>query len=100
MIKGNDTLPYKETMEVRNGDTVYLGACYTFEKINGEIVNQSDKRCLRQGLWIITDSLGNHRTGNYSNSNKVGIWKWTDKNGKLLKETEEISSGNDTYLVK
>jgi hypothetical protein len=66
MIKDNDTLPYQETMEVReNGDTVYLGACRTFEKVNGHIINQSDDQCLRQGLWTITDSLGNYWTGNY-----------------------------------
>lgn len=88
-------------MEVReNGDTVYLGACWTFEKLNGQIVNQSDDHCLRQGLWTITDSLGNYWTGNYHDNNEIGIWKQFDKNGKLLKETEEVSFGKDTYKVK
>lgn len=101
MVKGNDTLPYQETMEVReNGDTVYLGACQTFEKINGQIVNQSDGNCLRQGLWTITDSLGNYWAGNYHDNNQVGIWQQFDKSGKLIKETEEVSFGKDTYKVK
>lgn len=101
MIKGDDTLPYQETMEVRdNGDTVYLEACCTFEKVNGQIFNQSDDHCLRQGLWIITDSLGNYWTGTYHNGNKKGIWKCFDKNEKLLKETEQVSFGKDTYKVK
>ena len=101
MIKDNDTLPYQETMEVReNGDTVYLGACRTFEKVNGQIVNQSDDHCLRQGLWIINDSLGNYWTGTYHNSNEKGIWKRFNKRGKLLKETEKVSFGKDTYKVK
>lgn len=101
MVKDNDTLPYQETMEVReNGDTVYLGACRTFEKVNGQIINQSDDHCLRQGRWTITDTLGNYWTGNYHDNNEVGIWQQFDKNGKLLKETEEVSFGKDTYKVK
>lgn len=100
MIKDNDTLPYKLEMEIRDGDTMYLGACRTFEKINGQIVNQSDEHCLRQGLWTITDSLGNYWTGNYHNNNEVGFWKRFDKSGKLLTETEEVSFGKDTYNVK
>ena len=100
MIKDNDTLPYKLEMEIRDGDTTYLGACWTFEKVNGQIINQSDDHCLRQGLWIITDSLGNYWTGNYHDNNEVGIWKKFDKSGKLLKETEEVSFGKDTYKVK
>lgn len=101
MIKDNDTLPYQETLEVsENGDTVYLGSCRTFEKINGQIINQSDDHCLRQGLWIITDSTGNYWTGNYYNNNQDGIWKQFDRSGKLLKETEEVSFYKDTYKVK
>jgi hypothetical protein len=100
MIKDNDTLPYKLEMEIRNGDTTFLDACRTFEKINGQIVNQSDDQCLRQGLWTITDSLGNYWNGNYQDNNEVGIWKRFDKSGKLLTETEEVSIGKDTYKVK
>ncbi|MBL7915538.1 MAG: hypothetical protein JNL49_10885 [Bacteroidia bacterium] len=101
MIKDDDTLLYQETMEVReNGDTVYLGACWTFDKVNGQIVNQTDDRCLRQGLWIITDSLGNYWTGTYHNSEEIGIWKRFDKSGKILKESEKVSIGRDTYKVK
>jgi hypothetical protein len=100
MIKNNDTLPYKLEMEIRDGDTTYLSACRTFEKVNGQVVNQSDNHCLRQGLWTITDSLGNYWTGNYHNNNEVGIWKRFDKNGNILKETEEVSFGKDTYKVK
>ena len=101
MIKGNDTLPYQETMEVReNGDTVYLGACWTFEKVNGQIVNQSDDHCLRQGRWIIIDSMGNNWTGNYHDNCEVGNWRRFDKKGKLLNEKEEVSFDNNTYKVK
>ena len=101
MINGNDTLPYKETMEIReNGDTVYLGACWTFEKVNGQIINQSDDHCLRQGLWKITDSVGNYSTGNYQDNHKINVWKYFDRNGKLIKETEDVSFGKDTYKVK
>lgn len=101
MIKDNDTLPYQETMEVReNGDTVYLGACWTFEKVNGQIVNQSDDQCSRQGLWTITDSFGNYSTGDYHNNHREGIWKQFDKSGKLLKETEHVSFDKETYKVK
>lgn len=100
MIKNNDTLPYKLEMEIRDGDTTYLSACRTFEKVNGQIVNQSDDHCLRQGLWTITDSFGNYWTGNYHDNNEVGIWKRFDKIGKLLKETEEVSFGKDAYKIK
>lgn len=101
MVKDNDTLPYQETMEVRkNGDTVYLGACWTFEKVNGQVINQSDDHCLRQGLWIITDSLDNYWTGNYKNSRETGIWRRFDKEGNLLKETRQVHLGQDSYLVK
>ncbi|RXK58905.1 hypothetical protein ESA94_16080 [Lacibacter luteus] len=88
-------------MEVReNGDTVYLGACRTFEKVNGQIVNQSDDHCLSQGLWTITDSLGNYWTGNYHDSHRDGIWKQFDKSGKLLKETEHVYFNKENYKVK
>jgi hypothetical protein len=112
MIKNGDTLPYQDKMVIQNdtayfgdntyypGDTLYEGACRTFEKVNGQIVNQSDDQCLRQGLWIITDSAGNYWTGIYHNSNEKGIWKKFDKSGKLLRDTEVVSFGNDTYKVK
>lgn len=100
MIKANDTLPYILEMEIRNGDTIYLSACRTFEKINGQIVNQTDDQCLRQGPWIINDSLGNYCTGKYHNNNEVGVWKRFNKSGKLLTETEEVSFGKNNYKVK
>lgn len=112
MMQGSDTLPYKTKIIIQTdtvyfganvyypGDTLYEGTCQTFEKINGQIVNQSDEQCLRQNLWIIADSLDNYRTGNYHNNHEVGIWKWFDKDGKLLKETEKVSLGKDTYTVK
>lgn len=100
MIKNNDTLPYKLEMQIRDGDTTYLGACRTFEKVNGEIINQSDAYCKRQGRWILTDSLGNYWTGTYKNNKWVGIWKRFDKEGNLLKETRKVHLGKDSYLVK
>jgi hypothetical protein len=100
MIKNNDTLPYKEKAEVRNDDTVYIGACWTFEKVNGQIINQRDQNCLPQGRWVITDSLGNYQTGDYKDGKALGIWKKFDKKGNLLKETETVSIANDTYTIK
>lgn len=100
MIKNNDTLPYKVETEIRDGDTMYLHTCWSFEIVNAQIINQTDNQCKRQGLWTITDSLGNYRTGNYQDNNEVGIWKRFDKSGKLLTETENVSFGKDTYTVK
>ncbi|MBK8363704.1 MAG: hypothetical protein IPL24_08430 [Bacteroidetes bacterium] len=102
MIKDNDTLPYHgETMEFReNGDTFYSAPCRTFEMIRGKIINQTDEQCLRQGAWTITDSSGNYRTGNYKDNKEACIWKQFDKNGKILRLTENVSFGHDTYRVK
>ncbi len=112
MIHGNDTLPYQDKLVILADteyygnkiyyprDTLYEGACHTFEKINGQIVNLSDGECLRQGLWIITDSTGNYWTGIYKNNLAVGIWKQYDKNRKLIKEQEDITLGSDSYKVK
>lgn len=100
MIVNNDTLPYKEEIQIIDGDTSYLGACWTFEKVNGQIINQSDDHCLRQGIWYLTDSVGNYSTGIYKDGNAKGIWKEYNKYGKLLKITEEVSLGDDSYKIK
>ena len=100
MVKNNDTLPYKIEMEVRDGDTTYLGACWTFEKINGQVVNQTNDQCLQQGHWIITDSLGNYWTGDYKDGKSIGLWKHFDKAGRLLREKETVSVDRDTYTIK
>ncbi len=112
MVKDNDTLPYKETMEIHKdtlrfgsnvfypGDTSYSAPCATFEKINGQIINVTDDRCLRQGLWIINDSIGNYWEGRYHNNNQTGLWGQYGKNGRILKEIENVSFANETYLVK
>jgi hypothetical protein len=112
MIQGKDTLPYKEKMVIQKdttyfgkktyypGDTLYEGACRTFEKINGQIVNQTDSLCLSRGLWIIPDSLGNYWRGVFEDSKEVGVWQWLNKNKKLLKETEEVHLDKDTYRIK
>lgn len=112
MIKNGDTLPYQEKMVIQTdtvyfgdktlypGDTLYEGVCRTFEKINGQIVNQSDDHCLRQGLWTITDSLGNYWTGYYKNNRQTGIWRRFDKEANLLKENRQVHLGQDSYLVK
>jgi hypothetical protein len=100
MIKNNDTLPFKAEMAIHNGDTSYLSTCWTFEIQAGKIINQRDQNCLPQGNWVIIDSLGNYKTGNYKDGKAYGIWKQFDKSGKLLKETERISIGRDTYTTK
>jgi hypothetical protein len=100
MIKNNDTLSFKEEMVIRDGDTSYLSTCWTFEIQVGQIINQRDQNCLSQGHWIITDSLGNYKKGNYKDGKPYGLWKQFDKYGKLLKETERVSIGKDTYTTK
>jgi hypothetical protein len=112
MIKDNDTLPYADKIVIQTdttylggktfypGDTLYESTCETFEKIKGLIVNWTDADCLRQGIWIITDSLGNYWTGIYHDNIQMGMWKLFVKNGKLIKETETISVGKETYEIK
>jgi hypothetical protein len=111
MIKGKDTLPYKDKMVIQKdtyysaektyypGDTLYEGTCWSFEKINGRIVNQTDSLCLQQGLWIISDSLKNYWTGIFQDGKEIGIWRKFDKRKKLIKETERVHLGKDTYVV-
>lgn len=82
------------------GDTLYEGTCWTFEKRNGQIVNQTDSLCLSQGLWIITDSLGNYWQGVYQDGQEAGIWRRFDKSGRLLKEREDVQLIKQTYTVK
>lgn len=100
MLKNNDTLPLKEEMVIRDGDTSYLSTCWTLEIKEGRIINQRDQNCLPQGNWIITDSLGNYKTGNYKDGKAYGLWKQFDKSGKLLNERESVSIGRDTYITK
>src|SRR4051794_28033135 len=92
MIKDNDTLPYFTK--------IAEGTCETFEKINGAIVNRTDGGCLRQGLWIITDSFGNYWTGIYHDNVETGIWKFFDTSRRLIKESESISVGKEIYEIK
>ncbi|WP_169316202.1 hypothetical protein [Mucilaginibacter paludis] len=112
MILGQDTLPYKVNMIISSDttykggltlikiDTSYQDRCYVFEKRNGKIVNRTDRCCLRQGLWIFTDSVGNYSTCFYTDGNDFGKWKSYNKYGKLLKETEEVSLGQKHYITK
>lgn len=100
MIKDNDTLLYKEEMQIQNGDTSYIGACWTFEKVNGEIINQSDDKCLCQGKWVITDSIGNYSTGSYEDSKKVGVWKTYSRDGSLIKLIEYAYLADEVYTIK
>jgi len=100
MIKEGDTLPFKLEVDISNGDTLYLGECYTFEKKGNQIINQTDDFCKRQGKWIITDDNGSYWKGVYINNDKSGIWKEYDKNDNLLTETKKVTIGRDVYLVK
>ena len=112
MIDNDDTLLYAKKMMIQPdtlylsnktffpGDTIYQLPCNTYEKINGEIINQTDNHCLRQGHWVLTDSLGNYWKGIYRNSNWVGDWKHFDNEGNLLKIKKEVHLGKDSYLVK
>ena len=100
MIKNGDTLPYQLKMEINNGDTTYLGACLSFEKVNGKIVNQKDDRCLPQGHWITTDSTGNYWEGDYKDGHTIGLWQQYNKSGKLLVEEEHVLVFNESNIVK
>jgi hypothetical protein len=100
MIKNSDTLPYKVETEIHNGDTMRLHTCWSFEKVNSQIINQTDDQCKRQEKWVITDSLGNYWTGIYKNNKWVGNWQHFNKNGNLLKETRKVHLGQDSYLIK
>jgi len=112
MIQGKDTLPYNEKMVIQkntthlqnktsySGDTIYEGACRTFEKIHGQIVNQTDSLCQSFGIWIITDSLGNYWSGLYKDGYKTGVWKRFDKSGRLLREKEDVHLNKNIYTIK
>lgn len=50
MVKdiGRDTQPYRQTMKIdENGDTTFWDTCWSFEIIDGKIINQRDDHCLR-----------------------------------------------------
>jgi hypothetical protein len=100
MVKNGDTLPYQVKMEINNGDTTYLGASITFEKVNGRIINRTDENCVRQGHWKNTDSSGTYWEGDCKDGKAIGLWKQYSKSGKLLKEQETVSVAGDTYTVK
>jgi hypothetical protein len=100
MIKNNDTLLYKEEIEIHKTDTFFNGTCWTFEKINGQVINQQDKNCIPFGQWMITDCIGNYKVGEYMDGKPIGIWKQFNKKGKLLKESETVSIGRETYTIK
>ena len=113
MIKNGDTLIYEQTMEIHKdtmyfgnntiypGDTTYSFPCYTFEKRDGQIINQRTPNCLPVGFWIIEHENGTISKGNYTSNGKLtGIWKTYDKGGQLIKEIEYTSIGNDTYTLK
>jgi len=100
MIKKGDTLPYKLESEISDGKTIYLGECFTFEKVNNKIINQTDDNCLKQGDWVLINDNGNYLMGTYKDNRKFGVWKEFDKQDNLLTETKKISIGDDVYLVK
>lgn len=105
-------MPYRETMEIAKdtessgsraiypGDTIYLGACNTFEKINGQIINVTDDQCRRQGFWIVEDSNESYWKGNYKDGDEIGVWKKFDKVGSLLTESEYVKFLNEDYKIR
>jgi hypothetical protein len=100
MIKNGDTLPYKEVEGVHNGERVFLGECFTFEKVNNHIINQSDDYCKRQGFWILITDKGSYDVGWYKDGKRKGVWKFYDKNHNLLSEVRKVSIADDTYVIK
>ena len=112
MIIDNDTLPYKETMEIHKdteytvystiypGDTTYSVPCACFERINGKIMNLTDDNCLQQGFWIIKDTTGDYMTGIYKNGLETGIWKYYKRNGKLKRIVEKLILEDESIDIK
>lgn len=115
-----DTVSYKQKLEIVKdtlsigsnyfypGDTIYSSGCETFDKLNGEIINYTDKDCLMQGLWIIKDSIGNVKKGIYEDSRRIGLWEEYDINNELIGKIEvvyiDVSHGKrvnvETIVVK
>lgn len=112
MIVGKDTLPFKATLSIEKDtihkgnsiyittDTSYEDPCYRFEKLNGVIINRTDKNCLQQGLWVTPDSTGNYTTSYYTNGNNNGEWQYYSKKGTLIKKVEKAEFGHKSYIVK
>lgn len=111
MIKEKDSLPYEAEITIQKdtfyglqktyypGDTMFSYPCESFEKINGRVINYVDINCHRQGLWTIYDTIGNYCTGKYLNNEKVGLWKYYNKNKKLIKEIEDVYLDDNAYRV-
>lgn len=100
MIKNGDTLPYKDVMEVRGEDTVYLGCCNTFVLKNNKIINR-EVVCVRRGYWEIEFDSGSIAKGDYTNwGREDGTWKYYNQKGQLIKEIEYASMLQETYVLR
>lgn len=112
MVKGKDTLPYKDKMIITSDttykagatylkfDTTYECSCNSFEKLNGKLVNRTDSSCLKQGLWAAVMADGSYTTSVFTDNDDSGEKKYYGKNGKLLKETKEIDFIKHRYTIK
>lgn len=112
MIEGKDTLPYHVDMHITKDtsrfdsitgyhyDTTYSVTCHTFERRDGQIINVTNDRCGRQGLWIVPDSNGDYWKGRYGDAGKVGLWSKFDKTGRLLRESETVWSSGKEYGIR
>jgi hypothetical protein len=113
MIWDGDTLPYAQTIKINDdtlyygdniiypGDTTYSSPCYGFEKLKGKIINRTTPDCKRLGFWIIVNEDSTVSKGEYTSWGRfTGIWKDTDRKGKLVRETEYASVAQDTYILK
>lgn len=97
-----DTVEYNSTFTIdkETGDTSFVNDCEHFEKVNGEIINRIDKDGVKQGNWVICDSVTGCEKGRFKNGKRKGIWQKMNKNGTLLKEWEEVTFNKIPIVVK
>ena len=97
-----DTVEYNSafTIDKETGDTSFVNDCEHFEKVNGEIINRIDKDGVKQGNWVICDSVTGCEKGRFKNGKRKGIWQKMDKDGTLLKEWEEVTFNKIPIVVK
>lgn len=97
-----DTVEYTSsyTIDKETGDTSYVYKCERFEKINGQLMNRTDKDGIKRGPWVLVDNEGNVEKGNFKNGHRRGVWQLFDKDGKLLQEKETVTFNKKIYTVK
>lgn len=98
MIISKDTTHQGAAVFIKS-DTSYEYPCHVFEIVNGKAINKTDSSCVMQGLWVFPVTGGDYITSVYVNGDDFGKSKEYDRNGKLLKEIEEVRLGRTSYIV-